>query len=211
MQVKRLIFDFDGTIADSFETAMVVFGEIFPKKKKLTQQEVKSLRGSSLKEILKYLKIRKWQVPRLVFQAKRRLAGKMTKIKIFKGLPEVLKNLDQEGYEMFILSTNSPNNIDKFLRAHGLEAYFQKIYGDIGLRGKAPALKKLMKKERIRAADVIYFGDEARDVEAAKKVGVTCVAVGWGYNYPQALKQAGPDHLAETPEKLLKIISETAQ
>ena len=202
-----MIFDFDGTIADSFTTALGVFEDTVDRPQKLTPKEINELRGSSLREILKNLRIRKWQIPMLVFRAKKGLSSKMIKIKTFKGLPQVLKELHDDGHQMLILSTNSSSNIHKFLEVNGLGDYFDRIYGDIGLRGKAPALKKVLRKERISKEDCLYFGDETRDVEAAKKVGVTSVAVGWGYNYPEALKEVSPDYLAETPEKLLKIIN----
>ena len=204
--MKALIFDFDGTIADSFETLLGVFEKITSRPQKLTPTEIKNLRGSSLKQITRYLKIKKWQIPKLIIKAKREIAIKITDIKPFKELPGVLKKLHEDGHQMFILSTNGSENIARFLKINNLDSYFVRIYGDIGLRSKASALKKIMKKQKISSADCIYIGDEVRDIESAKKAGVTSVAVGWGFNYPHALKQANPDALAEKPKDLLRIL-----
>ena len=89
----------------------------------------------------------------------------------FPGMSEVLKELNGRGYRMYILSTNSSANIEKFLKKHKIGSYFSKINGDIGLRSKSAALKKLMKKEDVKRSDCYYIGDETRDVEAAKKAG----------------------------------------
>lgn len=205
--MKTLIFDFDGTIADSFETLLAIFEDITARPQKLTAAEIKNLRGSSLKEIVKYLKIRRWQIPKLVIKAKRQIALKMPSIKTFKGMPEVLNQLHGQNYKMFILSTNNSENISKFLKTNGLDDYFVKIYGDIGLRSKASALKKIMKKEKQRPSDCIYIGDEVRDVLAAKRAGIKSIAVSWGFNFPETLNKANPDFLAKTPEDISKYLT----
>jgi phosphoglycolate phosphatase len=204
--MKTLVFDFDGTIADSFETLLAVFEEIIARPQKLSSQEVKNLRGKNIREIIKYLKIKRWQIPRLILKGKRLIGLKIIDITTFPGMSETLKQLHESGFEMYILSTNSADNIAKFLKKNGLDNYFTKIYGDIGLRGKSSAIKKIIKKEKLKPADCVYIGDEVRDVEAAKKAGITPVAVSWGFNYPEVLKQVGPMALAAKPQQLPAIL-----
>jgi phosphoglycolate phosphatase len=204
--VKTLIFDFDGTIADSFEMLLSVFGEITGRQQKLTPAEVKALRGKSLGGIIKYLKIKRWQIPRMVIKAKKLITLQITTIETFSGMAEALGRLTKAGHPMFILSTNSSENISAFLKNNNLDDYFVSVYGDIGLRSKSSALKKIMRKEKIKAADCVYIGDEVRDIEAAKKANVTPVAVGWGFNFPEALEAADPSALAQKPKDLLKIL-----
>src|SRR3990167_2188926 len=134
--MKALIFDFDGTIADSFATLLGIFEKTTSRPQKLTPTEIKNLRGSSLKQITRYLKIKKWQIPKLIIKAKREIAIKITDIKPFKELPGVLKKLHEDGHQMFILSTNGSENIARFLKINNLDSYFVRIYGDIGLRSK---------------------------------------------------------------------------
>jgi phosphoglycolate phosphatase len=204
--VKALIFDFDGTIADSFETLLAIFEEVTKRPEKLTASELKELRGQSLKEIIRYLKIRRWQIPRLILKAKKMVAVKIVDIKTFPGMPETLRQLNKDGHKMYVMSTNSSVNIDKFLKKNELDGCFTNVYGDIGLRSKSSALKKVIKKEKLKADDCTYIGDEVRDIEAAKKAGVTSVAVAWGFNYPEALESAKPDAIAKTPKDLIDIL-----
>jgi phosphoglycolate phosphatase len=203
--MRTLIFDFDGTIADSFVTLIGVFEEVTKRKQKFTADEIEKLRGLPLKGILKNLKIKRWQIPRLLIKGRRAMTLKVIDIRPFKGLTEVLAELSQEDYRMFILSTNSPENINEFLKANKLEAYFERICGNIGLR-KAAALKKLMKREDLRPSQSIYIGDEIRDVEAARKAGLAVISVGWGFNHPGILKQSRPDGLAIAPNELITLI-----
>lgn len=200
------IFDFDGTLADSFATLLGIFEEVSARPQKLTDQEINDLRGKNLRGIIKYLGIKRWQIPRMVMRAKKLITARITKIKPFADIPPVLKQLHGCGHQMFILSTNSASNIARFLETNGLDGYFVKIYGDIGLRSKSSALKKILRKEKINSSDCAYIGDEVRDVEAAKKAGVMSVAVGWGFNYPEAIRSARPSALAQKPQDLLKIL-----
>jgi phosphoglycolate phosphatase-like HAD superfamily hydrolase len=204
--MKALIFDFDGTIADSFETLLGIFEEIYPRAQQITPKEIKELRGKTLRQIIKHFKIKSWQIPRLLLKARPLVATRMTTIKTFHGMPAALKQLHKNGHQMFILSTNSSENIAQFLKNSRLEGYFVEIYGDIGLRTKSSALKKIMKQEGIDRGDCAYIGDEVRDIEAAKKAGVMSVAVGWGFNYPEALQKTHPNFLAKSPKDLLKIL-----
>jgi phosphoglycolate phosphatase len=204
--VKTIIFDFDGTIANSFATLVGVFEEIAPRSQRLSAAQIDYLRSQPLKEILKYLKIRRWQIPRFLIKGRRALAAKISSIKPFAGLPKVLEKLHHQNYQMFILSTNSTENINKFLKANKLDQYFVKIYGDIGLRSKASALRKVMKEEHIPARQVVYIGDEVRDIDAAKKVGIAHISAGWGFNHPDALKRAKPTAFAANTSEIPKIL-----
>lgn len=204
--MNTLIFDFDGTIADSFEAFLEIFDEILNRPQKLTPQEVTELRGKSLAQIIKYLKIRRWQLPKLILRGKKLVGQRIDTIKPFSGIPQVLKQLNKDGKQMFILSTNSPDNISRFLNAHDLDGCFAKIYGDIGLRSKTSVIKKIIKKQSLLRSDCSYIGDEIRDIQAAKKAGLTSVAVAWGFNSPNSLVQAKPTALAKTPKELLKIL-----
>ncbi len=201
-----MIFDFDGTIADSFESVLTIFEEITKRPEKLTAEEIDILRGQSLRQIIKYLKIKKWQLPGMVFKAKKLIGVRITEIKTFPDMPETLKQLRNNGCGMYILSTNSADNIDRFLKKNGLDGYFAGISGDIGLQGKASALKKIIGRYKLDKSSCYYIGDEVRDILAAKKAGVTSVGVTWGFNDPAAIKDAKPDFIADSPKGLLKIL-----
>jgi phosphoglycolate phosphatase len=163
-----------------------VFQEVTGRTVPLTQEEIKQLRGLPLKQVIKYLKIRSWQIPKL---------------------PKAIGQLQRDGYKMYILSTNSPANIEKFLKANDINDCFVDIYGDIGLRGKAAGLKKLIKRQKLAKALCLYIGDEVRDIEAARKVGIKVVAVGWGFNSSQALKMAQPNAVILKPNQLLEVVA----
>jgi phosphoglycolate phosphatase len=207
--MKTLIFDFDGTIADSFEVLVHVLGQLVKKADKLEAAEIEELRGMTVMRIIKHLKIKRWQLPRLAVRGRKEMGLKIDTTLPIRGLPEVLKELHGEGYRMLILSTNSPLNIQRFLKNNGLEGCFANVYGNAGVLNKTAALKKLMSKERLAASGCLYIGDEIRDITAARKAGLDYISVSWGYNNKKSLEAQKPMILVDTPKQLADAIQKS--
>ncbi|HVQ44374.1 MAG TPA: HAD-IA family hydrolase [Candidatus Saccharimonadia bacterium] len=203
--MKAIIFDFDGTIADSFDMFIEVMMVLLRRTQPLTAAQIEDLRQSSTREVIKKLGIKPWQIPRLMLKGRREMSARMERVQAFDGLPEALRELSSQ-YSLYILSTNSEENIATFLKKYQLGNNIDRIYGNIGLMGKAKGLKKLPQQASLDRADCVYVGDETRDIEAARQAGMSCIAVGWGYNGAEALRSFAPDALAETPGALLEII-----
>lgn len=204
-KTKAVIFDFDGTIADSFTIFLDALQAVASQAPELTAVAIEDLRKSTTKEIIKKLGIKPWQIPRLIVRGRQEISNRMNQISAFDGMPELLKQLAGQ-YEIFILSTNSAENIHNFLAKHGLSGTVTKVYGSIGLMGKSASLKKLLVRQKYAPEDCIYVGDETRDIEAAHKTGLSCVAVKWGFNHPDILAAFQPEAMAATPKELGKTL-----
>ena len=120
------------------------------------------------------------------------------------GVREVLESLHAAGERLYILSSNSNENVEKYLQHHRLASYFSGVYGGASLLGKAPRLNKLIEAEKVDVAKSWYVGDETRDVIAAHAVGLRIISVSWGYNSREALAAKEPDLLVDKPGQLLK-------
>jgi phosphoglycolate phosphatase len=118
---------------------------------------------------------------------------------------EVLENLHKEGYGLNIVSSNSLNNIDTFLKANELNL-FENIQSSNGLFGKHITIGKLISKLGVKKDEVIYIGDEQRDVEACKKIGIKVIAVLWGFDSLELIEKAKPDFIASNPNEIVEII-----
>jgi phosphoglycolate phosphatase len=136
------------------------------------------------------------------------MTKRLAEIKPFPGVENVLATLQKDGYSIYIMSSNSESNIEKFLVTNNMRDYFTKIYGSIGLLGKARALRHIIAQNKFETDDVIYIGDEPRDIIAAKQVGVPCVAVAWGYNSPELLVDHSPMVIVKNAKQLLSVLQE---
>jgi phosphoglycolate phosphatase-like HAD superfamily hydrolase len=67
-------------------------------------------------------------------------------------------------------------------------------------------LRKILKQNKLKPADVIYVGDEMRDIEAAKSVGIEVVAVTWGFNDESRLENEAPTVLVRNRPELAKVL-----
>lgn len=203
--MAAIIFDFDGTIADSFDF-VVDFLANEAGREPLTADEKQVLRGRSMAAIGRSLGLSWFRLLRLFFKGRRRMGRAVNRLQPFEGLPVLLEKLHAEGHELFVLTSNTVPNVHKFLHHHKLHTYFLEVYGGIGLFGKASALRKLLREQQLDIKNSLYVGDELRDVQAAQSVGVRMVAVTWGFARPSELEALKPTALAATPTDLMKIL-----
>jgi len=205
--MAAIIFDFDGTIADTFETVVATFHELTKRQEPVSEEEITHLRGLPSRGVLKRLGIPLWKVPFLLRRGRRLMGQRMATVTQIPGMADVIKSLRGSGHELFIISTNSEPNIGAFLKQHELDDCFSEIIGNVGLFGKAPALRKLTKRHALDPKTIFYVADEVRDIQAAERAGVRCVAVTWGYNSASILQVHKPFALISKPNELLAIAS----
>lgn len=205
--MAAIIFDFDGTIADSLDY-FINFIADEAGLEQLTEKQKQDLSGLSLAGIARKLGHPWWRLPFLYLKGRRIMEPHIKDLEPFKGMPEVIKKLHAEGHELFIISSNTVRNMRTFLRKQHLRTSFLQINGGVVVFGKGPALKQLLKDQHLELDDSVYVGDELRDIQAAQSVGMRVVAVTWGFASRKNLKDAKPNWLADTPEELLRILEE---
>jgi phosphoglycolate phosphatase len=205
-KITTVIFDFDGTIADSFNIFMETIDEVLRRPQPFSPDEIARFRGMSAREVIKKIGVKKWQIPNLIIKGRRAIARKMDRVQAFDGMPEAIIELSHKGYQCYLLSTNSKDAITGLLRRYGLEDSMADIYADTGIFGKAKRLSSLLKKHGLTAKQCVYVGDETRDIEAARAVGLNSVAVEWGYSTSEVLKSYKPDMLVANSANLVKAI-----
>src|SRR5258708_5172832 len=98
--MAAIIFDMDGTIADSFDYVSGFLAEeagLAP----LSAEQKQALRGLSMAGMARRLGHHWWSAPRLFFKGRRRMPQAINHLKPFEGMPEVIRKLHQEGHELF--------------------------------------------------------------------------------------------------------------
>jgi phosphoglycolate phosphatase len=211
VRVRALIFDFDGTLADTykmFEELVYRFAPLFTRVK-ISDADIKKARKMPVTEIIKEYRIS----PLRIFWHRRRvlnyLKARMADIKPIPGVILMLKALKAAGIKMFILTSNSKENVNAFLKNNQIEV-FDGVYARRDLFGKAAGIKKILQEWKLTEKEaVFYVGDETRDIEAAKKAGIGAIAVSWGYSEATLLKKFTPDIVVSKPEEMLKFARET--
>jgi phosphoglycolate phosphatase len=197
------IFDFDGTICDSFDTTLQIANKYLIKFKQ-KPIDAKFYREKGVEEIIKDYKISKVQLIIYVYKSRHELAK--YHFKTFNGIPQVLSQLS-ENNTLGIVSSNSKANIEKFLKENKIEKYFDFIYSSPTIFEKSKKIEIALKKYKLSKLETFYIGDEPRDIEAAKKTHLKSIAVSWGFADYKLLKKYKPDYLLRKPEEILRLAS----
>ncbi len=206
MEKRTIIFDFDGTIADSFDTFVKVYNEI-GKDYNLTRintKEARELRGMTPREVIRALKISLFTLPFYLWRGRALFKKQADKIKPIEGIVPVLTSLSKT-HRMGILTSNEASSVEAFLLKYSL-GMFSFVHSEKNLFGKHKALLSLIKQYSLNAKEVLYVGDEVRDIEACKKAGVPIIAVSWGLNSHEILARYKPDFLCNSPQHLLELL-----
>ena len=103
------------------------------------------------------------------------------------------------------MSSNSLDNINTFLEANHIEL-FENIQSSRGLFDKHVTINRLISKLGVKKDEVIYIGDEYRDIEACKKIGIKVISVLWGFDPKELLEKAQPDYIVSEPNEISQII-----
>jgi phosphoglycolate phosphatase len=207
MTKKLLVFDFDGTIADTLLVAVDIVNELsaefgFPQ---VSPEEFVTFKHMAPGELMKLSGLSWMQLPLLIKRVHKLFKKHFKHVPPIDGMPEVLKSLHQQGFRMGILTSNSKENVEEFLKEHGLE-YFEFVKSPKSLFGKAKALGKIRDKVQLFPGDMVMIGDEIRDLDAAKEAGIDCIGVGWGFNSEESLAKAGATLTVSQPGDLLKTL-----
>lgn len=202
--LKTLIFDFDGTIADTMQHVFVVYNEVADRYgvPEIAAEEIPRLRSLGPKQAMIEYGVPFWKVPLVVQAVVSGLRERIESLQPFDKMVEALSQLQRSEAHCYLVSSNSTENIAAFLRQHRIEVFEQLVCGAT-LFGKAARLRKLLAHEKLCKETTAYIGDEVRDIEAARSAGLRSIAVSWGYSDRAALVRAQPDQLFDTPDELL--------
>lgn len=202
---KLIIFDFDGTLADSKNVIISVFNKFanIYKFDTINESNIDYLKTLSIKERLKSLKVPLSKIPILTIKFLSEYRKQSKEINIIENLQMVLKQISQDGYDIAILSSNSIETIKEFIKRNELD-FITQIYCSTKLFKKDKLIKKVLKQKNLKNTEVIYVGDERRDIIACKDAKIQSIWVSWGLDVLD--KENMPDYIANNPNDIIEIL-----
>jgi phosphoglycolate phosphatase len=208
VKYQLVMFDFDGTLADTLPWFMTVMDHVADKYqiKRLTDDEVRLLRGYSAGQVIKHLGVPMWKTPMIAKYVRGLLARDIDKVTVFDGIGSALQCLARQGPTLALVTSNSYENASRILGPANM-ALFSCCECGVSIFGKHAKLKKVLNQTGASPDASIYIGDEIRDGEAARHARVAFGAVSWGYTRVEALQACGPHELFESvPEMTRKLV-----
>jgi len=202
-----VLFDFDGTIADSSIALLSAFNYLSRefKYKQISIDELGELRNQEgLKLLVGKLGWKFWNIPTFTRRMREEIAIRQSDIGLFSDIDSVIKELHKTS-RLGIISSNSPATITAFLQHFKLENYFECVIGDAGYFSKKHSFLNFMDNYRVTADDILYVADEGRDISFCNRLNIPIISVTWGYDDIKILKKKKPTYIAQNPYDILTI------
>lgn len=206
MPYALAIFDLDGTLVDSFPWFLRTINDVADRFgfRRVTEQDVEGLRHATSREILSRLEVPLWKLPAIARHARRLKAEAAAEISLFAGVEAMLRTLAENGVQLALVTSDSEANArEKLGEAAALFSYFDCA---ASLFGKPAKFRRVIRRAGVDLGRVIAIGDEVRDIEAARAVGIACGAVCWGYAAPTALRTLAPDHIFAQMDEIADVV-----
>lgn len=196
MKYRLVIFDMDGTLADSFPWFARVLNTVADRYgfRRVAPHEVEKLRRLGSREILDWLGVPLWKVPQMARHMRLLKTQQLNDIPLFPGVETLLRDLSARGVTLAVVSSDSEDNVRGALGPANARfvAHFACASAMFGKRAKFAGV---LRRAGIAAEQAIVVGDEIRDAEAARAAGIAFGAVAWGYTHVDALRAHDPDYL----------------
>lgn len=204
---RLVIFDFDGTLADSFPWFVGVFNELADRYRfrRIHEDELDELRVLDGRELVKRLGVARWKLPLIARRMRKLKARDASRISLFHGVDAMLRRLSEAGVTLAIVSSNSHENVRRIL---GQENAARIAHFECGaaLFGKARSLRKVLRQSRVDAREALAVGDEIRDLEAARGAGIPFGAVSWGYAIAESFVKYKPEEMFADVRQIATVI-----
>jgi len=205
---RLLIFDFDGTLADTFPWFLGCVNEAAARFRfrPIAQDEVEQLRRYGARQLMRHLQVSPWKVPLIARWMRQRMAAELDRVPLFPGVDALLETLAARGVLLVVVSSNSAATIRRALGPRH-SALLRHVESGVSLFGKARRLRRVVRACGVDPAEVLCIGDELRDAQAARRARLDFGAVAWGYTHPEALRAERPARFFSSVDEVLATLA----
>lgn len=203
---RVVIFDFDGTLADSIGWFFSVLNDVARRYdfRQTTAEQLEELRRKPPLEILDALGIPTWKLPAITMHMRALAAQDIARIRLFEWVGDLLLELKANGLMIAVVSSNSAANIRRVLGPYApLVDHYET---GASLFGKPAKLRRVLRAFNAGPGEAVSVGDEVRDIEAAHRARVASIGVAWGASHDEALAAARATRLAATSDELRTLL-----
>lgn len=216
-QFDAVLFDFDGTVADTGEGVFFSVRYSIDKfgLKQPSDEEIRTFIGPPLVTSYSYFypELSSEEISAVIaaFREKYAEFGRF-KFRIYDGITELLKYLSENGIKTAVASSKPQDFLEQIIHTAEIDKYFDRIIG--ASRSYASADKEDIINEAIERLGVsdrsriLMVGDRKFDIDGAKKAGIPCAAVLFGYGSQKEFEEHHAEYIVKDCDDIKKIIFE---
>jgi phosphoglycolate phosphatase len=206
MKYRLAIFDFDGTLADTFPFFIRVFNQLAQQHgfKGIDPELAPTFRHYNARQMMEQVGMPAWKLPLVAKSFISLMKQNAARISLFEHIDEILLHLANKGVTLAIVSSNSYDNVSQILGPANTRLISQFECG-MSIFGKPARIRKVLNKTGIPYREVIYIGDQVTDLEAARKEKIAFGAVSWGYGTIESLREHFPEEEFDSVSAIRRI------
>lgn len=200
------IFDFDGTLADSFPWFCSVLDQTADKfgLNHVKPEDIPALREQSSHDVLKHLGVPFYKLPAIATFMRGLAVDGIQSIPLFEGAADMLASLHAGGVKLALVSSNAEAAVRAVLGPAA--AMIDRYACGSALFGKSQKFQAVLSALDVTREQTISIGDEIRDIDAARKTHLAAGSITFGYNSRSALARHHPDFLFDSYEQLVEAV-----
>lgn len=208
---KRIIFDFDGVLADSLSITMNNINFLsqngFDRLPLVyTQQDMSNLFDIKLGDSLLKYGYEKSEIKNFFDLHTSLMCRDASKIPVFYN---IIKILEQAKYPISIVSSSYLEYMKTILNGYSSSTLlmFDEIYGRETKGTKIDKIQKILQKYSLRKDEILYIGDTSSDILICKDMKVEMIAVGYGFHPYEFLLKFAPNYCIKDESELINLLS----
>lgn len=214
LRVRGVIFDLDGTLADTLEDIAAAINVCFEQSSlpPVSVARIRSLIGWGLRNLFSKASgiDEPHRIDALVQTYRPIYVERMLRrTRLYSGVDALLTRMTADRVPLAVYS-NKPDEFTVPMCTSLLRPYrFVCVRGvrDGATRKPDPTVAFELARTMDRPPEEILFvGDSPTDIQTAQAAGMTSVAVTWGYRDRDVLEEARPDHIITRPDALWPLL-----
>lgn len=216
MQIKCLIFDFDGTLVDTRKTIVASKQETMRRLQLpvLDEETCASTIGLSARGSFEklYPSLSEDRIKECIVLSRKLFEEMKEEIPpvLFPGVRETLRSLYEAGYRLTIASSRNSVSLNEFLQKMEIETYFTYVLGGDDTAKLKPDPEPVLKTLEVfgyQPEEVLVVGDMPMDIAMGKGAQAKTCGVTYGNASRETLEEAGADYLIDEVNALCSLLN----
>lgn len=184
---KLVVFDFDGTVADTSEG---IFNSIRYVERKMnlpeiTAEQMRSYVGPPVEESYSrnFGLIGEDLKKAVAYHKEYAVKQGYRELRIYDGILELLKMLRDKGYLTAVATLKAQDTVEKIVDCFKIKKDFDFVAGVTVPTSKSELISRCMAELHCRAEETVLIGDSEYDALGAREAGADFIAVTYGYGF----------------------------
>ena len=209
--IKLLIFDFDGTLADTLPHLINCVQKCIDKYnlRQFTKEDVHEYNGGVLGNILKEFGAKEEQVPEIEKYFASIFLDNIADICLYDNVSQTLKDLKQKGYTLAVATNRGRETIIPLLKSLGIISEFEIIISESDVENKKPnpdMINLILNKLNYSENETLVLGDTKFDILMSQNANCKSCYVCYDTKLDNDIVKLNPDFTIHNFKELNNIL-----